>query len=107
MYSLVSICKKCQRRVLGVQLSTALPEGCIYCYVDHLVVELRKAERKSQDQMFALALLDTAYTEATEAYRSTICEIERLGKEIGMLREESEVLRARVHFANSKKDLLG
>ena len=68
MYSLVSICKKCNRRVLDAQLKISSSNNCIHCYIEELKLKFDQeyaihliTKQERQDLLFAFQLLDRNY----------------------------------------------
>lgn len=117
MYSLVSLCKQCQQRVLDGQLHYGMvfsrPEDCIYCYMDYLKQEMQQVQQevelarlKRQDHEFALELLDFNYTEMVAAYEAAVFEVEKTNREIHELRNQLQTLQSFQNFQSSRKDLL-
>ena len=107
MYSKVSICKTCTRRVLDEQMTYKGHQSCIYCLVDYITEELEKQGKKKDDLMFALELLDHNYKEIVAIYEAAIHDNDRKSKEIHELRDEITTLKNNKNFMIDINKLIG
>lgn len=100
MFSKVSICKACFRRVLDEQLQTERPGSCVYCLIVHLKAELLSTERRAADLGFALEIQTRAYSELLEVHDANSEEIHRL-------RDELDASKGASRFKVDVNNLLG
>jgi len=90
MYSKVSICKTCHRRILDEQ-ANLVPDKenqCIYCILDFLRKEIVHLTREKEDLAFSLTLLDRRYHEVNTAYEAAIADNLLKHKEIADIRKD-------------------
>lgn len=107
MYSKVSICKTCVKRVLDEQLEAGGLGRCIYCLVAALESRLVELSHKRQDLTFAMELLEHSRTEVLHLYETAIAENERLSQEIHKLREELEAAKGVAQYKVDINRLIG
>jgi hypothetical protein len=84
MWSKVSVCKECSRRVLDEQLKLDL-DKCVYCLIDHLKSKIDTLDKKCQDFEFAMELLDRSRTEILQLYEAAIRDNEAKTRELSAL----------------------
>jgi hypothetical protein len=87
MYSLVSVCKVCTRRVLDEQLKLGPDlDKCIYCLVGQLTEELTKLQQHRDDLMFSFELLEHSYNQVHEVYEAAILDNQQKYSELEILK---------------------
>ena len=90
MYSRVSICKTCHRRVLDEQ-ANLVPDKesqCIYCVLAFLSEEITKITKEKEDLAFSFALLERRYDEVHVAYEAAIHDNQLKYQEIANIRQD-------------------
>lgn len=89
MYSRISVCKTCYKRVLDEQLVISSKhvefDSCIYCLIKFLDETIDVLYLKRQDQLFAFDLLERNRKELLHLYESAIFDNGLKEKELAEL----------------------